>query len=191
MLKKRPIAVLIAAVLIFLSTIFSAHRTLGAKSREVSDSFNLGVYDKDWDSNRRSISSQLLKRCEAANTLLSVSAKITEAEDNTKELREKRSALMGSGNSLTKASPHELYELNEELTKSFDKLSSQLDALNLSRRDKEIVEESIGTFKGAQSVIASSGYNELVREFDRTTLNVFPANILKDVAFVKTPELFE
>ena len=185
MLKKRPIAILIAVAVISLSTIFSAHRTLGAKSQEVSDSFYSGVYDSEWNTNRKSISSQLVKRDEASNALLSVASDYKEAADATLELRESRNAFLRSNGR------HETFKNNEELTKSFDRLISQMNSLELSSREEDIVEDSITSFRGAQNVINNAGYNELVREFERNTLNVFPANVLKTVAFVKTPELFE
>ena len=44
---------------------------------------------------------------------------------------------------------------------------------------------------GAAGVIASSGYNESVRAFDREVLSVFPTNLLRVLCFVDDPELFE
>jgi len=185
MLKKRPIAILIAVAVISLSTIFSAHRTLGAESQKVIDSFYSGVYDEEWNTNRKSISSQLTKREEASNALLGVGSSYKEAADATLELRESRNAFLQS------KGLHETFKNNEKLTKSFDRLISQINSLDLSSHEEDIVEDSITIFRGAQNVINDAGYNELVREFERNTLNVFPANVLKTAAFVKTPELFE
>ena len=189
-LKKRPVAILVCIAVIVLSTIYSAHRSLGAKVREVNDGFYSGVFDKEWGSARRSVRSQLDKRCEAANGLAALAA--NHIESNASDpgvalatLTSVRRDLISSRNI------PELYDLNKQLDASFNELCVVLEDMDLSERDSNMLDEYKTTFRGAQSVIDASGYNESVRALERTTLEAFPANILKRVAFVPEPALFE
>ena len=179
---------MICVIVIALSTIYSAHRSLGAQVREVTDSFYTGVYSAEQDRTLRSISSQLDKRCEAANGLVALAETHSgefEDEKASETLRSARLGLMRSNNISEK------YTLNKEMDAAFSALHAELEKLDLSERDMSMLEEYTGTFRGAQTLVNSSGYNEAVRAFERTTLGSFPANILKEVAFIPRPVLFE
>ena len=183
-LQNRSTALIVAAVIMFSSTIFSVHRTLGAKCREVGDTFYNGVYDSAQRYVRTSIDSQLDKRGEAANGLASVAAGFDALGDQVHELHGVRNTLRQG------RSPAEKFDANQALGETFNELARALDAQELSDRDQKLIEEYSQNFKRAQNVIDAAGYNEHVREFERTTLNVFPANILKTIAFISGPELF-
>ena len=180
-LKKRWMAFIVAAVVITGSTVFSVHRTLGAEIQEVADNFYAG----DYGTSNRSISNQLGKRVDAANGLISVASAYSELSDEMQELREIRIALIGT------SGIKEKHGLNNEMQKAFDTLASGLEKLELTEREEDMLSEYGSTFKNAQAVIDSAEYNNLVREFERTTLNVFPTNFLKGIAFLDSPELFE
>ena len=187
-LRKRPVAAIICVIVIALSTIYSAHRSLGAKVRELTDSFYTGVYSEEQDRTLRSISSQLDKRCEAANGLVALSEKYVGEIGDEKAadiLRNSRLNLMKSTDITEK------YLRNKDIDAAFNSLHAELEMLDLPERDTAMLEEYTGIFRGAQTLINSSGYNEAVRSFERNTLGAFPANILKEVAFVPRPVLFE
>ena len=189
-LKKRPVAILVCVSVIALSTIYSAHRTLGAKVREVNDGFYSGVFDREWSSTRPSVHLQLEKRCESAKTLASLAENHIEsnASDSGVALATLRSV---RENLLRSRDIPELYDLNKQLDTSFYELCEMLEDIGLSERDSDIIDNCKKDFRGAQSVINASGYNESVRALERTTLEAFPANILKKVAFIPEPALFE
>ena len=85
----------------------------------------------------------------------------------------------------------ELYAANKLMGTAFDALYNVLSQAELDTKDAKRIEEYKTEMTGAAGEIETSGYNESVREFDRTVLSVFPTNILKNICFVDTPELFE
>lgn len=185
LLKKRPIAIIITLCVICLSTIFSAHRTLGAACREVEDGFYTGVYDAEWKSSRKSIRSQLDKRQEAASTLLSIAANLEEVSQEVQLLFEAREALAQAD-----TIPQQ-FAANKTLDSAFHNLVSALSELSLDERNMQIVDKATTNFRGAQSVIRNAGYNETVRAFHRDTLDVFPTNVIRTIAMIEAPALFE
>ena len=184
--KKRPVALLIAALMISSSTLYSVHRTLGAVCQEISDGFYTGVVDSGWGTTRRSINSQLTKRSEAAAGLVTVLNQFDELSDISDALRTAQRNLRDNSTGIQQS-----YKLNKQLSEAFTVALQALNELNLNERDQRMIDEFKTSFNGAQSVIDSSGYNESVREFERSTLNVFPTNILKGIVGGKLPQLFE
>lgn len=182
-LKKRWFALLLTVIIIILSTAFSVHRTLGAACQEVSDGFFTGVSVDGYA--HKSINSQLEKRSDAANGLVSVLANYTGLEAVTITLRDARNALLDADDIKKK------FEANIELQKAFEYAAAAVADSGLTDRELAAVSEYADTFSGAQNVIDNSGYNESVREFQRNTLNVFPTDIISALLGVKSPELFE
>lgn len=191
-LTSRGGAVVICVVIVLLSTYFGAYRSLTVASREVADGFSNGVTYTDDSGNtylHKSIRSQILNRSEASINLASVADTFQEAKEEAQELRgaynEVRD-LIYNGGSLS-----ELYAANKLMGTAFDALYNVLSQAELDTKDAKRIEEYKTEMTGAAGEIETSGYNESVREFDRTVLSVFPTNILKNICFVDTPELFE
>lgn len=196
-LKKRRNAFLIAAVIVILATLFGAYRSLGESSQEVSDTFYDGVYDSSLGYTLPSIYGQLQKRAASAMNMITigVSYEGDEAGSDTDSLRSARNELLdamtgGDG-------PAVLFDLDTRLQESadalYDTLYLQLAASSDSGATSDMadLESDYDTLNNAARVIGESGYNEHVRAFNRSVLSVFPANLLKTVTFVRTPELFE
>lgn len=192
-LTTRTGAVILAVIVVLLSTYFGAYRSLTVKSAEVADGFNEGVYYTDDSGNtfqHKSIRSQLINRSEASINLASVADTFTNAKDEAEALRktynEMRDLLYNND-----GTPSELYRVNAELDSAFNALYDILSCEDLDAKDAKRIIEYKTEMEGAAGEIESSGYNESVYEFNRSTLSVFPTNILKRICFVKVPELFE
>ncbi len=191
-LTSRTGAIIIAVVIILLSTYFGAYRSLTVKVGEISDGFNEGVYYTDDSGNsyqHKSIRSQLINRSEASINLSYVADTYTNAQDESEALRnaynELRNLLYNDG------TPSQLCAADKELTAAFNTLYALLSAENLDTKDVKRIAEYKTEMDGAADEILNSGYNESVREFNRSTLSIFPTNIIKSICFVNAPELFE
>ena len=191
-LTSRTGAIIITVVIILLSTYFGAYRSLTVKVGEISDGFNEGVYYTDESGNsyqHKSIRSQLINRSEASINLVSVADTFEDAKEDAEVLREAynklRNLLYNDG------TPAELCAANKELTVAFNALHSVLAGEALDTKDAKRIADYKQEMDGAAGEIETSGYNESVREFNRSTLSVFPTNILKSICFVDAPELFE
>lgn len=177
-LKKRSVAILIAAVAICLSTILSVHRTLGAECAAVEEGFYSGL-----NGIHSSISYQLNQCARYANSLASLSSGYSDLDEQTDTLRTARNLLLDGG------SISEQYDAYLLLTEAFAAVGTELGSRNLGSHADDY-EYCVSGFDGACRTIASSGYNESVREFQNTTLRAFPANLLYRIAGVDAPELF-
>ena len=82
--RKRLNAIIIAGVVMALSTLFGINRSLGGKNLQVADCFNVGVYSKQQGYTLKSIRSQLIVRTEASMNTLTVSDKYDEDSDSQK-----------------------------------------------------------------------------------------------------------
>jgi len=191
-LTGRTGAVVLAAVTILLSTYFGAYRSLTVKVGEIADGFNEGVYYTDDSGNsyqHKSIRSQLINRSEASINLASVADTFDNAKNEAEALRdaynEIRNLLYGTG------TPSELCAADKKLTAAFNSLHAVLSQEALDTKDAKRIADYKLEMDGAAGEMETSGYNESVREFNRSTLAVFPTNILKDICFVDAPELFE
>lgn len=191
-LTSRTGAIVLTVVIILLSTYFGAYRSLTVKVGEIADGFNEGVYYTDDSGNtfqHKSIRSQLINRSEASINLVDVADTFDDAQEEAKALREAynnlRNLLYNDG------TPAQLCAANKELTTAFDALHTVLAGEALDTKDAKRIADYMLEMDGAADEIEASGYNESVREFNRSTLSVFPTNILKSICFVDAPELFE
>ena len=187
LLKKRSVAIIIAVLIVLLSTVYSVNRTLGAKADAVGDGFYSGAYYEGYV--HKSIASQLEARVDTASALLAVAADYSGLSGECASLRAARDGLEGMLEG--EGGVASLYDANAELETAFRALYSELLAAGPSDRDRDSAELYEFDFSGAQRVIANSGYNESVREFRRDVLGEFPAGFLARVSFVSAPELFE
>ena len=179
-LKKRSVAILVAAIVICCSTLLSVHRSLGAKCAEIEEGFYQGL-----EGSHSSISYQLNQSARYANSLASLSAGYPELETLTDDLRAARNRLLDADGDSISAQ----YDAYLELTDAFTAVKTEMDSIDLGKRAEDY-EFCVSGFDGAQRIIAKSGYNESVRAFQTSTLRTFPANILYRIAGVDTPELF-
>lgn len=188
-LKVRRNAIIISIALILLSTFYGVNRSLGAKYREVSDGFNIGVYSKRDGYRLQSIRSQLKVRTDASMNTLTISDKYTEADTQTNALRSARNKL---ADLLEKGgSPSELYRANRELETAYNAVLEKLYLIGTSNTDEENIRHDSSRMSGAASVIEKSRYNESIHEFRRNVLSAFPTNALREICFVAEPELYE
>ena len=189
---SRTGAIIVAVVIVLLSTYFGAYRSLHIDSRAVADGFSDGVDYKDSSGNQylhKSIRSQLVNRADACANMVSVANNFGEVAEETAALR---AATNGMKDLLyTEAGPRALYEANAKLDKAFQALSSQMDALEMDQRDRENVAADRLVMKESAEIIDESGYNESVRRFDREVLSIFPTSFFKDICFIREPELFD
>jgi uncharacterized protein YoxC len=172
-LKKRPAAVLITIAVIILATLFSVHRTLGAKCGQVED----GFYD--------SVNLYLDNCAEAANGMFTVACNYPELEAETTALRTARNALLDTHDISEK------YVAYGQLRAAVADLNDAIEQVELSEKAQRNLSGYNSTFDTAVNGVSKAGYNEAVWEFTRTTLDVFPTNFLAGVAGVSAPELFE
>lgn len=189
---KRSVAAVTAALLILGSTAFSVNRTLGADCREIADSFYTGVVYDGYQ--HPSISSQLEVCSGSANGLAALAANYPDLEEAARQVQDDRDALISSmrwaANADYSSGVDDIAYWYQELTNSVNTLVSKMEHTELTERDQEGLKLYKENYSGAQSVIATSGYNEAVREFTRNTLNDFPARLLVKLFGIDVPELF-
>jgi len=193
--QKRSTASLIAAVVVILSVLFGAHRSLGDAVGSVSDTFYNGVYDTAGNYIRRSVYSQLEKRRDTAMSMISLadvygeSDAVAAARESLRQARATLAVNMDAG-----AGPKTLYGDNLALQRAADDLYAVLHgAISQASATEDLIllENHYATLGNAARLIEESGYNEAVRAFQHSVLSVFPANVLRAVTFVTPPELFE
>ena len=185
-------AIIVAVVVVLLSTYFGAYRSLSIDARAVADGFSDGVEYKDGAGDtyvHKSIRSQLVNRSEACLNLASVAR-------NFAEVKAQEDALRAAANTMrdliyTESGPRALYDANVKLESAFQALSSRLDDIEMDDRDRENVAAARLVMKESTEIINESGYNESVRRFDRDTLSIFPTSLFKTICFIKEPELFD
>lgn len=187
--RKRSGAILVFLVVVILSSFFAANRSLGSRVQEVTDLFSDGVYNPGLGYRLPSIKRQLNVRKDASNNLITVGANYSEAESETKALRDVRTRLINGLSSPVGA--EKLYDISKELDTAYNALYGKLGAFALDSAQRVIADESREKWDGSAAMIQKSGYNEAVRQFSRDVLSVFPTNFVMKLALVKPPELFE
>ncbi|MGI6029728.1 MAG: hypothetical protein ACOX81_10050 [Candidatus Heteroscillospira sp.] len=180
-LSKKPVAIILAALIVAGSTFTGAKVDIEKQSRQVEELFYTGVDMEGYT--HPSIYSQLQKRSEAANGLLSV-GKSYELTSECEDLSQAREYMSYSG------SVSGYYYNDCELENAFDVLKQELDKCELSERDAKAVETYVSTFKNAGGVIEQSGYNEAVRGFYRDVIYQFPAEWFYWNSDIDTPDYF-
>lgn len=185
-LRKRSFAVVIALIVVCLSTLLSVNRSLGSAADKVSDGFYSGVKYDGYV--HKSIYSQLEQRSGAAAGLVTIGANYAALGDVTDALRSARDELTGAMDGGDIAA---MYRANAALQTAYEAFVYAAQDAGLSAREQKGLDAYADTLGGAQSVIASAGYNESVREFERKTLGRFPAGLLAPIAGVDAPVLFE
>ncbi len=179
--KRKWVAIVIAFIVIVSATNSGATASMERASREVEELFYSGVEVDGYL--HPSIYSQLQKRCDAANGLISLGRKydLSTESDALAEARE----YVGYS-----SSPSGYYYNDVDLETAFDALCAKLSECELADRDREMMDEYVSTFDNAARVIADSGYNDAVREFYRDVVYQFPAEWFYDNLYIETPSYF-
>lgn len=180
MFKNRKTALVICIIVVALSILTGARRSLREAIRDTEDAF---VYGVSGDGN--SIYYDLVARTQLAHNLAAVAERYPAVEESLiKKLRDAARALEGEN------SPARCYRLNSQLEVAFDNLDAALAREDLSAED-EAYRKGIETdFNARAAMISHDGYNDYAREFNEKTLRKFPTNILKQLTFTGSAEIF-
>jgi len=193
LLKKQPIAILLALVIIAGATFFGANRSLRAASREATAQFYAGVYDTAESRVRPSIYGQLEQRATASLRILSIGEHshggdpaLSTAETDLREARRTLVDLLASG------TPSALFEADQALELAAERYAALLRPLieAVDGEDLDALDSAQNTMQNAARVIRESGYNEAIRVFHRDVLGRFPTSFLMGIVFADPPELF-
>ena len=196
-LKKQPLAMLLALVIVLGGTFIGLNRSLGAEMQQAADQFHNGVFDPVQNRVLPSIFGQLEQRATASLRILSI-GEHSHAEDHArddnlnlaaKDLREARQTLITL---FTSGSPRDLFAADQALELAAARYYALLHPLVRSAEgdDLQTLEAAYSTMQSAARVISESGYNEAIREFHGTVLGRFPTNFLMIFVFTDPPELF-
>jgi len=185
-LKRKPVALLVTVVVMVLSTLLSVNRTLGAACQRITDGFYEGVYVDGYK--QPGISAHLQERLKLVNGITAVTANYSSLDIQTGALKTARDHLLAATQSADIAAQ---YRQNAALEEAAAALLNAAADVAFSEREQKMLDTYWSDFDGAQAAIKKSGYNDTVREFYRSTLNVFPTKFLAAASGVKEPELFE
>lgn len=183
-LKKRPVAILLALVIVVGSTLLSSGIKLKQACQTVTDGFYSGVTYGGYE--HPSIQSQLKNVSSAALGLATLAANYTGVDASAV-----KSARNDLDSSLENGTPGEIYDRYTALLSGTAALTADLQAQPLSDRDASGVTQYESILTSASGVIDKSGYNDTVRGFLRDTYDAFPASFFAGLTGVSAPELFE
>lgn len=183
-LKKRPIAILLALVIVVGSTLLSVGIKLGRECQKITDGFYSGVTYDGYE--HPSIQSQLKNISGAALGVATLSSNYSGVDASA--VKEAKGNL---DSSLENGTVSEIYDRYTALLSSTETLISNMKSQALTDRDKTGVTQYEDIITSASSVIDKSGYNDRVREFMRDTYGVFPASLFSEVTGVSAPQYFE
>ena len=169
MLKNRKVAMLICVIVVALSILSGARRSISEVIAETESAFVYGV-----DGDGKSIYHDLGTRVQLANNLATVAERYLDEDDDLVQ------AVRSDADRLEKeTSPSRCYDLNAALLNE-----------SLSEADEGYREGIMTDLTSYAYIISHDGYNELVRELNEETLGEFPANILKYLTFTGDAEYF-
>ena len=191
-LKKQPVALLIALLLVAGSLFLGVNRSVSEEVAAVKEQFYSGVFDPTVGYVRPGIHGQLVQRTTAALRMLSIGehSHSGELESAAEDLSAARGALLDL---LTVgAGPGALFQADQALTVAAERYFALLHPLVEEAEGEDLLalEAANSTMLSAARVIETSRYNETVGVFHRTVLGPFPMNFLRTIVFVEMPELF-
>lgn len=171
---------LVATLVIALSVLFGAHRSLTAAKADVEAAFYQGT-----DGSGYSIQTDLNDCMAITQNLWVVAERYLEKGDPA--IEELDSAVQ----SLDRAdSPGQKYEDSRSLLKGAETVMARLDGLRLSEKDASYIQGFRADLNAKKDTMSRNGYNALVDDFNKKVLGMFPANLLKKVVFVSPAEAF-
>jgi hypothetical protein len=173
LLKNRAFAIAVAAFAVLASVNIGFAR---AANRITGLFFQKGVYLEDEGYTEPTVYSHIQARADAALGLVSVTVNYPELSALTEELRAARASLLDAGDRISL-----LRKANDRMTAALYGYGD-FETVALSARDRGAVDDYLASFRGAQSAIDGSHYNEKAAEYGKNPLKIF--------ALVKTPEVF-
>lgn len=177
-LKDRRVAVAVTVVVMILSTLFGAHRSLVAAAYPVQRYFNAGE-------DGYSIQRDLDTRAGLASNLMVVAERYLLPNDAAlMELDEAIAALKAAETVGEKAAA------NQRLTAATEQVYLALDGYPLSAADARYRGQIRTDLASYNMTILHSDYNERAQAYNTEVLGRFPANVLRYVAMVPELELF-
>ena len=175
LLKNRHVAIGITVVVILLSTLLGAHRSLVAAAYPIERYFIEGE-------DGYSIQRDLDTRVGLAHYLMVVAERYLYAEDAAMiELQDAITALEEADSVKEKSAA------NQHLTAATERVYLMLDDYRLSSSDDRYRTQIRTDLASCNQTISHNAYNEMATAYNTEVLGKFPANVLKQVALV--PEL--
>ena len=181
--KRRGVAVVISACIVFASMLLSTDIQFGAKCSEITDGFYNGVYYNGYS--HPSIAGQLLNISGYADGIATIAKRY---DIDTRDLLDSNSDLKLSL-SYSRGDESYIHYCYDELMSVLRAVEGELEDAQLNDRDKSGLEQYISSISGAQKSIDEAGYNETVSSFLRD-YDHFPTNALAEMAGVEMPEYF-
>jgi len=182
LLKNRKFAVLITVVVVILATLLGVRGSLNRLAGDVEAMFYDGVYLKDNGYKQPGINPQL-EIC--AQTALNYATILV----NNPALTGEAEALLSAQREFIDAkSIREKYSANESMQNAFEALTKKAESTGLSQQETDAMSRHISTFRGAQTMIRSSEYNQQAQSFMDDASNF--ARLLRPFLFVKSPQMF-
>lgn len=180
MLKNRKVAMLICVIVVALSILGGARRSIREVIAETESAFVYGV-----NGDGKSIYHDLGTRAQLANNLAAVAERYLDADDSLIQ------AVRTNADQLSReTSPSRCYDLNARLEQSVQDLNAALLNEPLTETDEGYREGILTDMTSYAYIISHDGYNEEVRKLNEETLGVFPANILKYLVFTGEAEYY-
>lgn len=178
-LENKKAAVAGAIILVFLSMIVGAARTLGPLRREAQQAFYTGV-EKDGFG----IANDLEKRLELSYNLVTVARRyLDDSEPEVKAVLDARSKLADAD------SVKEKYLANLELTDATQALSDTMQTCPLSDTDEGYRRSIAADLNSRNDIISRDGYNGMAAAYNEK-LSAFPASLFGRLAGLSSLELF-
>lgn len=180
LLKNRNFAILLTIIVAVLATLFGVGRSLNRLTRNVEAMYYIDV--DEYGIKQPDIDHLLSNRANTALALLPVFDNYPELKDEADALRAARQELLAAKDIPEKALS------NARLQQAFETLAEKSGRLDLSERDRNIINMHSDDFSGAQTAILNSRYNRNVSSYmDGAS---FLAQALKPFVFVRPPQAF-
>ena len=177
--KKPAGAVIVSVILCAAILVMNTQSMLGEEIDAVEDGFYENV------DGQRSIYSRLQEKLSASNGIWTIVYRYNQGVAN--ELADAREYLIWACDD---ASISSMKYANDDLNEQFSCAVNELEAHELTEEERELAEEYVTAFNGAQKMIDENSYNSEVLEFMRGTYNKFPTRELAEFAGVYPPETF-
>lgn len=173
-------AVLVTILVIALSILFGAHRSLTAAKADVEAVFYNGV-----DGSGHSIQNDLQDCMTIAENLQVVAGRyLTDADTEL-------SALTGAITQLQEAAgPGEKFAASRVLGERAETLMKRLDSVRMAKKDLGYLQGFRVDLASIRDTMSRDSYNALADEFNAKVLGVFPANLIHKIALVTPAEPF-
>ncbi len=171
---------LICVIVVTLSILTGARRSISEVIRETESAFVYGV-----NGDGQSIYHDLGARVQLANNLAAVAERYLDKDDAL------ITAVRSDADRLEReTSPSRCYDYNIQLENSVKALNAALLNEPLSEVDEGYREGIMTDLTSYAYTISHDGYNELVRELNEEELDKFPARILKILTFTGEAEYY-